>query len=124
MLLATHSCRVGSASAEASCDGADRYAALADARWIYSTWWANSAVVIQNDSPSTFGDSGGIELDNVSIVQRLGDQRGWLCTHVDASTSFEGVRGGVTVQPAAACKFELGKPADAAGLANISVACK
>ena len=94
-----------------------------DARWIYSTWWTNSAVVIQNDSPAAFGNAGGIDFDNVTVLQAAGDERGWLCTHVDPSTPIVDVRGTVAVQPKVACKIDPGKPTDVSDLRNITVRC-
>jgi hypothetical protein len=38
------------------------------ANWIWKSGWLNSPVVIQNDSPGTFGSAGGMVLDGLTII--------------------------------------------------------
>jgi hypothetical protein len=89
----------------------------------------NSPIVIQNDSPSTFGSSGGIIFDGVRIQQQV--PRPWITTHVDPTTRLLSIGGQVTVSPPTGgspcdgcCRVNASKPSDVADLVGVDVVCE
>jgi hypothetical protein len=96
------------------------------ANWIWKTGWLNSPVVIQNDSPATFGNAGGMVLDGLTIITDL--PRAWLTTYVDPSTRLKSIAGAVKVVTRkefaeVACGVNAGKASDKQDLGAVMVTC-
>ena len=95
--------------------------------WIWKTGWLNSPVVIQNDSPATFGSAGGMVLEGLTIIND--HPRPWLTTYVDPTTRLQSIAGAVKVVTrkefaGLACALNPGKPSDSHDvLLAVTVTC-
>jgi hypothetical protein len=83
-------------------------------------------VVIQNDSPGTFGSAGGVVLDGLTVIND--HPRNWLTTYVDPSTRLQSIAGTVKVVTrqefaGIACAVNPGKPSDDKDLVAVTVTC-
>ena len=93
---------------------------------IWKTGWLNSPVVIQNDSPASFGSAGGMALEGLTIVND--HPRSWLTTYVDPTTRLKSIAGAVKVVTRKkfaelACAVNPGKRSDRQDLVAVAVEC-